>query len=514
MHPLTPFFIFILILIFISAPLTACNRSPDEPASSATKPAPILPAPKPTAPVPATASCATPVCHARFLTAAHIHGPVSANTQTGCFACHQQDQGNHTYPLARTGNDTCTFCHTVSGTQAHQHKALTLPRQKPEITATTDITVTTASLSTSTNTLGTNGGGGGGGCLNCHNPHASNAKFLLVTDTIDALCVRCHDVPLKKFAHQPFAAGQCTVCHQPHQSQFAKLLRNGDGPEHCFGCHLEKREALSKSPHIHKPAAQGCLTTGGGCHGPHATDFPKQLAKSTNDTCITCHTQIGAELASAKHVHGAVTQGNCASCHDPHASQQPNDLKERTTKLCLTCHDKALTATDGRNLPGMSVVLASANLHGPVKTGDCSACHLPHAANEPNLLKQYFPAGFYANFDLKNYALCFSCHEKNLVLTAKTTNLTNFRDGDKNLHFIHVNRPDKGRTCKTCHEIHGSDLPKHIAASVPFEGSTWAMPINYQQTPTGGSCSPGCHSQRSYDRNKSAQTQTADRGAP
>lgn len=299
---------------------------------------------------------------------------------------------------------------------------------------------------------------------------------------------KCHNLPLKKSAHQPFAAGQCTVCHQPHQSEYANLLRNGEGSEHCFGCHTDKRTALAQLPHVHKPALQSCLT----CHGPHSTDNPKLLKQAANDTCLSCHDKVKTQIAQAKIVHGAIAAG-CTACHDPHASSQPNELKARTDKVCLTCHDKPQKTASGRTLPSMTAVLASKNLHGPVKSGSCSECHLPHAADQPNLLKKYFPDTFYAKFDINNYALCFSCHDQQLVLKPATTNLTNFRDGDKNLHFVHVNQAgggEKGRTCKTCHDVHGSDLPNHMAASVPFEGSNYALPINYEQTATGGSCSP------------------------
>lgn len=78
--------------------------------------------------------------------------------------------------------------------------------------------------------------------------------------------------------------------------------------------------------------------------------------------------------------------------------------------------------------------------------------------------------------------------------------LTNFRDGDLNLHYLHVNRDKKGRSCRTCHEIHGSDLPAHVATSVPFEGSGWPLPIGFKKTPSGGSCAPGCHKPYGYDR--------------
>src|SRR4051812_2876873 len=75
------------------------------------------PAPRPTTTMTAKAACITPECHAKFATAAHIHGPVA---QGSCQSCHQADQGNHTFPLIRTANATCTFCHAVAGTKAHQ----------------------------------------------------------------------------------------------------------------------------------------------------------------------------------------------------------------------------------------------------------------------------------------------------------------------------------------------------------------------------------------------------------
>jgi predicted CXXCH cytochrome family protein len=440
------------------------------------------PAPKPTGPLPVNTSCVTAACHAKLATAKQIHSPVAA---AACDACHGADVGGHKYPLKRTGNATCTFCHAVAGTMTVQHKALDQ------------------------------------GCVTCHSPHASNTKFLLKTDTIEQLCATCHNVPLKQFAHEPFAKGQCTICHQPHQAQNAMLLRNGEGSRSCFACHADTEERMALATSVHKPAAQNCMN----CHSPHATEFPHQLKKPLDQSCFSCHTSTEQKINKASFAHGALKEANqCANCHDPHAAQQPELLKARTDRLCISCHDKDMKSPDGRPVPEVKTVLTKSKfLHGPNRVGNCSACHDPHGSDTADLLKRSFPKTFYTSFDLKKYDLCFGCHEPELVLEERTANLTNFRNGDLNLHYVHVNRDEKGRSCKSCHAIHGSDLPRHMASEVPFEGSKWAMPIEYQATSDGGSCAPGCHTPRSYSRSAkagaprlpvSASTQPTTRGVP
>jgi predicted CXXCH cytochrome family protein len=418
-----------------------------------------IPATRPVNTLPHGADCVTSQCHATFATAPHIHQPVAKNA---CDACHQDDIGGHVFPLKRQGSQTCTFCHSVSGMASHQHKALEQ------------------------------------GCTSCHQPHASNAKFLLKADTVERTCALCHTTPLKKHAHEPFAKGDCTGCHQPHESNFAFLLRGGEGANHCFTCHEPMRTSLRLASDVHKPVAD-CGT----CHSPHATDFPQQLKKPIDETCLACHEPIKKLVAQASVAHGAMlTDKHCANCHDPHGSNEPRLLRHRMDRLCLTCHDKPTKAADGHTIARMKPAMESKYLHGAIRAGDCSACHDAHGGNEHDLLTAAFPRSFYTSFDVSKYALCFKCHEPNAVLAPRTTTLTGFRDGDENLHFVHVNRDTKGRSCQTCHAIHGSDLPNHMASEVPFEQSNWAMPMNFQKTSDGGSCAPGCHTPRTYSRSK------------
>jgi predicted CXXCH cytochrome family protein len=444
----------------------AANESP-------TVPAVVPPAPKPSAPLPSETSCISAECHSTYARAKYIHGPVSAKA---CDACHEADVGGHKYPLKRDATATCTYCHVVSGSMTHQHRALEQ------------------------------------GCTSCHRPHESQTKYLLKTDTVERLCATCHEVPLKKFAHGPFARGECTLCHLPHQADNPKLLRGGDGPNHCLACHKEMGQKLASASHVHKPAGQSCTT----CHSPHAADFDHQLKLSVQQTCLGCHEKVKKQVAQASVAHGAMlSEKQCGNCHDAHASNEPQLLKQRMDQVCMGCHNKPLAATDGHTIPSMKPSVTDAKFkHGPVQSGDCSGCHQAHGGQRADLLVRTFPPTFYTNFAIEKYDLCFGCHQRDLVMMQKTGNLTNFRNGNMNLHYVHVHRDEKGRTCKTCHAVHGSDLPKHMAGEVPFEGSNWPMPIQYEQTSEGGRCSPGCHKPREYNRSAATTQPAVIRGEP
>lgn len=83
-------------------------------------------------------------------------------------------------------------------------------------------------------------------------------------------------------------------------------------------------------------------------------------------------------------------------------------------------------------------------------------------------------------------------------MSKRSRTATGFRDGDRNLHYLHVNRQKKGRSCRACHDMHASTQPFQLRERVKF--GRWLMPLNFKKTETGGSCSTGCHKLRVYDR--------------
>jgi len=196
--------------------------------------------------------------------------------------------------------------------------------------------------------------------------------------------------------------------------------------------------------------------------------------------------------------HEPVTTGkNCANCHNPHGSDVPRILADTEIHLCLGCHDEPMDTPNGPIVDMKSWIDTNPEHHGPIRDGNCTGCHQPHGSENFRILQHTFPRRFYAPFSLDTYALCFECHEETLVLDARTTTLTGFRNGDVNLHYLHVNQ-QKGRTCRACHEIHAGTRPKRIKDFVPF--GSWMYPVNFEKSETGGRCTPGCHVERAYDR--------------
>lgn len=388
-----------------------------------------------------------------------MHGPLHVDA---CSACHTPagDPAQHHFELARPRDALCTSCHRP-GTSA---KVLHKPFE-------------------------------GSACQDCHDPHGGTTRNLLLEATPGELCGRCHQAAQHKVSHDPVAKGDCLACHHAHSSENEKLLVTAK-KDLCVSCHKPVGAALASLPYTHGPAGVDCSA----CHAAHGADAKGLLLKPTRDLCIDCHDSVAEELAKNSHVHGAMDgPAACAGCHTPHASRFKSQLKSIESELCLSCHDREIVnkKTKKKVANVAKEIAAGTFKHGPVRTGDCDGCHPPHSSNHARLLRADYPPEFYKPYADESYSLCFNCHEKSLVEEERTLTLTRFRDGNQNLHFLHV-RKDKGRTCRACHEIHASGQPGHIRKSVPFGASGWLLPINFTRTDSGGSCAPGCHKEKTY----------------
>jgi predicted CXXCH cytochrome family protein len=299
--------------------------------------------------------------------------------------------------------------------------------------------------------------------------------------------------------HAPFEAGDCSICHERADPKSPGPITTTVNDQ-CLGCHDDYQKLVAgKTGHV---AAQASCVS---CHNPHNTRQAKLLVEDASSLCLSCHEGIKNIVLHAPVKHDAVSTGaKCANCHNPHGSPIEHLLLQLPMNLCLGCHGTDDVADrDGRKLTNMKKWLAENPVHhGPVASQDCSACHNPHGFKNFRLLNQDYPASFYSAFDPQKYALCFECHETGMITDAKTTSQTRFRDGATNLHFVHVNKAERGRTCRACHEVHASKQKHQLRDSVPYGPKNWPLKLNFTKTPTGGSCAKTCHPTRTYDRSQ------------
>jgi predicted CXXCH cytochrome family protein len=323
--------------------------------------------------------------------------------------------------------------------------------------------------------------------------------------TIADNCKLCHvdKTKDKSTVHGPVAAGACLSCHKGHSSPNPKLLV-ATGNDLCFTCHVEMKTQMAKVQFKHKAVEQDCTK----CHDAHASNYPMQIKQPPAQLCTSCHEhdKIKTAAMDSKFKHSPVIQDKaCLNCHTAHGGDLAKLMRNDQLTVCMKCHSDPIAAADGRKVAAVAEVLdPNMNKHGPIRDKNCAGCHNPHGSDVRKLLAKPYPETFYEPFSEKDYELCFSCHDKQLVTLQKTTGLTGFRNGDRNLHFVHVNKADRGRTCRACHETHASPQPLHVRESVPY--GNWQLPVNFKRTETGGSCAPGCHRELSYDRNNPVPT--------
>jgi hypothetical protein len=257
----------------------------------------------------------------------------------------------------------------------------------------------------------------------------------------------------------------------------------------------------------------------------------------TEASCITssCHADMGMK----KYVHAAgVDAKHCNKCHEivKQGEHSFKKLLSETYSLCVKCHNSKFLTVAHPAAPAHSTTLCvmchsskfvaspemkktaeelkfedviykkddkEVKFHTPVAEGKCTECHDAHESNFYRHFKAGYPGEFYASYSPETYSLCLNikCHKglERALAEPRTLTDTKFRNGNLNLHFRHVNK-EKSRTCRVCHQHHGSKNPKLIRETFPFGNTT--LTIKYEKSETGGSCESPCHIPVKYDRYK------------
>ena len=400
--------------------------------------------------------CVSAGCHDQLLNKSVIHPAAEED----CFSCHESTGNPHPdslttgFKLVAQIPDLCYECHDRKDNLPVVHEPVK-----------------------------------DGSCLDCHTVHASNSTGLLVVEEGESICASCHEIESSKNIHPPYEDEDCMSCHAPHHSLREALLIE-DIPTLCFNCHDDLHDLLKNAQYVHAPFEEECLS----CHAPHISKNKNLLLQKPNSLCFECHEEAEVDSTKLKPytVHGGLKKSApCLNCHTPHASNMEAVLKKETPELCLTCHNRG-----SPEIGNIKDKLRNAKvIHAPIEDEGCLVCHNVHEEKFPFLLVDYYPATFYAENKPENFALCFECHDSDLFNPKYKE--TGFRNGQTNLHAVHINRP-KGRICTLCHDVHAAKSEHLIPKTVHF--GKWNMPLNYQVNQNGGSCTPGCHGQKSYKR--------------
>jgi predicted CXXCH cytochrome family protein len=402
-------------------------------------------------------------CHEDLMRGEEAHSP----SKKDCLRCHIDNGAEH--PLDKTAGfnlkksvpDLCYECHDPKNEEEFVHEPA-----------------------------------GEGDCLLCHDVHSSDNLYLVKTNPVSDICYECHDleIPKNNLIHGAVSDGECAGCHNPHQADNKDFIATTRLDRLCKKCHKSIRKELKKE-HIHDPfKKKKCFD----CHNAHSSKEAHLSDFKTIDLCYSCHDEVHKQVDTAKFVHGAISEPeSCLNCHSSHSSSQEKIVKLENVEMCLSCHDKIIDS-DSSFIESIGPHLVEGNnVHKAISEEGCSTCHNPHVSEENSLLSEPFAPGTYVNALEDNFPLCFRCHDEKLM-TEKTTNTaTNFRDGEVNLHFVHING-EKGRNCNVCHDVHGAVNEYMIKENTAF--GNWMMPIQFKLFDNGGSCLTGCHDESKYIR--------------
>ena len=181
-------------------------------------------------------------------------------------------------------------------------------------------------------------------CTQCHGIHEyKSIRAQLKTQLDPETCAACHKPERSKLmrnSHHPVREGKmsCASCHNPHDGARPKMLLADSVNELCYKCHAEKRGPFLFE---HAPVREDCAV----CHDPHGTNHKRLLVQKLPNLCWNCHltgsghfgsgdnlsTELGARIAPTGAPSGYPTansrfvEKSCKNCHvNLHGSNSPS----------------------------------------------------------------------------------------------------------------------------------------------------------------------------------------------
>ncbi len=168
-------------------------------------------------------------------------------------------------------------------------------------------------------------------CVSCHNLHTT-ADRVLARKTQPAVCYDCHKeqrAQTLRRSHHPINEGlvTCSECHNPHGSPQRKLLVGMTVNDTCYSCHAEKRGPFLWE---HAPVREDCTI----CHTPHGANETRLLKTRAPFLCQQCHMASAHPSTLYSRANIPPAAGHqlfvkaCLNCHSQvHGSNHPSGTR-------------------------------------------------------------------------------------------------------------------------------------------------------------------------------------------
>lgn len=346
-------------------------------------------------------------------------------------------------------------------------------------------------------------------------------------------------------ARPPADAGKCVNCHDPHGAD------DGDGivpsmlrlreQALCLGCHdgtpAKDIAAQVAKPHKHPLAYIGRHAAAEGISDAPAQYDDSGLPRRRHAECSDCHNAHAASADSipvqapeaSQRLYGVsrVSVVNGPAGTRPAYSWRGADdfFGPREYEICFKCHSAwtqlppgsaDLSLLTNPNNPSYHPIQAAGKNRNvdPAAFEDgmsadtliyCRECHGsddplvrgPHGSSNRNLLVRAYDTTSNPR-TMSSSELCFGCHRQEVyadaLATAPVQQASRFNQPANQGHAYHVGAQQVA--CASCHVAHGSPTQPSLIAT----GQTPGIVI-YSQNAGGGSCSPTCHTTRTWSVN-------------
>jgi DmsE family decaheme c-type cytochrome len=168
-------------------------------------------------------------------------------------------------------------------------------------------------------------------CTSCHQVHTTRDKVRdKVTQT--EVCFTCHQdkrAQVNRPSRHPIPEGKvaCSDCHNPHGSAGRVMMVRDNVNDTCYTCHMEKRGPFVRN---HQPVQEDCSI----CHNPHGTTTPNLLKARPPFLCQSCHEPTGHRPSPGAFGSAGFSTGSgnllargCVNCHtNIHGTNNPLDV--------------------------------------------------------------------------------------------------------------------------------------------------------------------------------------------